>query len=286
MLPVLLGLGGAACIGIGDFAAGIASRRISPAQVGFWTQLFGVATAALLLILLRPSLAEGQIPWALLGGLFTGMGLAMLYRAMAVGAISLVAPIAACSVVFPVVYSVVTGEELTPLAAAGIVAIIVGIVLASLQPAPAPGDPTDTSNAGDRRAIVLAVASTVAFGLFFILIDVAPQTGTWGSLWTGAAARLSSFGLQSGLLLVSARRVSSPGRTLPWLATAGILDQGSLVLLGLGAMTDAYGIVTALMGLYPVVTALLGTIFLHERLTRLQTTGATLALIGVMLVSV
>jgi drug/metabolite transporter (DMT)-like permease len=50
-------------------------------------------------------------------------------------------------------------------------------------------------------------------------------------------------------------------------------------------MTDSYGIVTALMGLYPVVTALLGTIFLHERLTRLQTTGATLALIGVMLVS-
>ena len=165
-------------------------------------------------------------------------------------------------------------------------AIIVGIVLASLQPAPVPGDPTDTGIAGDRRAIVLAVASTVAFGLFFILIDVAPQTGTWGSLWTGAAARLSSFGLQSGLLLFSARRVSSPGRTLPWLATAGILDQGSLVLLGLGAMTDSYGIVTALMGLYPVVTALLGTIFLHERLTRLQTTGATLALVGVMLVSV
>jgi drug/metabolite transporter (DMT)-like permease len=196
-----------------------------------------------------------------------------------------VAPIAACSVVFPVVYSVATGEELTPLAAAGIVAIVVGIVLASLQPAPVSGDRTDTSVAGDRRAIVLAVASTVAFGLFFILIDVAPQVGAWGSLWTGAAARLSSFGLQSGLLLMRSRRVPAPGRTLPWLATAGILDQGSLVLLGLGAMTNSYGVVTALMGLYPVVTALLGTIFLHERLTRLQTTGATLALIGVMLVS-
>jgi drug/metabolite transporter (DMT)-like permease len=285
VLPILLGLGGAACIGIGDFAAGIASRRISPAQVGFWTQLFGVATAAVLLLLLRPSPAEGQIPWALLGGLATGTGLALLYRAMAVGAISLVAPIAACSVVFPVVYSVAKGEELTPLAAAGIVAIIVGIVLASLQPTPVLGDPTDTGGAGNRRAILLAVASTVAFGLFFILIDVAPQVGTWGSLWTGAGARLSSFGLQSALLLLSSRRLPAPGRALPWLASAGILDQVSLVLLGLGAMTDSYGIVTALLGLYPVFTALLGTIFLHERLTRLQTTGATLALIGVMLVS-
>ena len=51
-------------------------------------------------------------------------------------------------------------------------------------------------------------------------------------------------------------------------------------------MTDSYGIVTALMGLYPVVTALLGTILLHERLTRLQTTGAVLALLGVMFVSI
>jgi drug/metabolite transporter (DMT)-like permease len=285
VLPILLGLGGATCIGVADFAAGFASRRIAPSQVGFWTQLFGIATSAVLLLLLRPAPAEGQLPWALLAGLATGTGLAFLYRAMAVGAISLVAPIAACSVVFPVVYAVATGETLTPLAAAGIVAIIVGIILASLQPAPVPGDPTDTRITGDRRAVFLAIASTVAFGVFFILIDVAPQIGTWGSLWTAGAARLSSFGVQSGLVLLGPRRVLAPGRTLPWVATAGILDQGSLILLGLAAMTQSYGIVTALFGLYPVITALLGTILLHERLTRLQATGATLALVGVMLVS-
>ena len=39
------------------------------------------------------------------------------------------------------------------------------------------------------------------------------------------------------------------------------------------------------MGLYPVVTALLGVFLLGERLTHIQTTGAVLALTGVMLVS-
>jgi drug/metabolite transporter (DMT)-like permease len=70
------------------------------------------------------------------------------------------------------------------------------------------------------------------------------------------------------------------------IAAAGILDQMSLVLVSLGAMTDAYGIVTALVGLYPVVMILLGVVFLGERLTRIQSIGAALAIAGVLLVSI
>ncbi len=51
-------------------------------------------------------------------------------------------------------------------------------------------------------------------------------------------------------------------------------------------MTDSYSIVTALVGLYPVVMVLLGVVFLGERLTRVQATGATLAIAGVLLVSI
>jgi drug/metabolite transporter (DMT)-like permease len=60
----------------------------------------------------------------------------------------------------------------------------------------------------------------------------------------------------------------------------------SLVLVSIGAMTDSYGIVTALVGLYPVVMILLGVVFLGEWLTRLQATGAALAITGVLLVSI
>ncbi|MBW3633689.1 MAG: EamA family transporter, partial [Chloroflexi bacterium] len=66
----------------------------------------------------------------------------------------------------------------------------------------------------------------------------------------------------------------------------GTLDLTSLILISFGSTTDSYGIVTALVGLYPVVAALLGVVFLGERLTRVQATGATLAMAGVLLVSV
>lgn len=285
MLPIALGLGAAACIGVADFAAGLATRRVSSLLVGFWSQASAVIVAALLLLLLRPEIAPGQIPWGLAAGLGTGAGLALLYRAMSLGAISLVGPITACSVVVPVVYALATGETVSPLAAAGIVAIIAGVVLASLQPAPVVGDPTDTGKTGDRRAATLAILAAAAFGAFFILIDLAPQAGGWGTLWTAGAARLTSFGIQATLALSASGAVRWPGRQGPIIVAAGLLDQASLILVGLGAMTDAYGIVTALVGLYPVVMVLLGVLFLGERLTRLQTSGATLAITGVLLVS-
>jgi drug/metabolite transporter (DMT)-like permease len=286
MLPIALGLGAAACIGVADFVAGVASRRISSLLVGFWSQAAAVVVSLLLLLALRPPMAPGQIAWGLVAGLATGTGLALLYRAMAVGAISLVGPITACSVVFPVVFALATGETVTPLAAAGIVAIIGGVVLASLQPAPVVGDPTDTGIAGDRRATVLAVAAALAFGLFFILIDLAPQASGWGTLWTASATRLSAFGVQAALVMTGPRRIAWPGRQGLLVAAAGIVDQGSLVLVSIGAMTDSYGIVTALVGLYPVVLVLLGVGFLGERLNRIQSSGATLAIAGVLLVSV
>ena len=303
MLPIALGLAAAACIGVSDFAAGVASRRLAPVLVAFWAQGTAVILAGLLLLLTRPPLVPGQAPWGFAAGLAAGMGLALLYRAMSIGAIALVAPISACSVVFPVGYSVARGESLTPLTAAGIVAVMAGVVLASLQPGPVPRGLSSSARrfdeqnvsarvrsefsiAGDRRAIVLAIAAAIAFGAFFILIAIAPQAGGWGTLWTAGAARLSSFAVQAGLVLLGPRRLTKPGRFAPHVAAAGALDQMSLILLGLGATTDAYGVVTVLLGLYPVVTALLGVIFLGERLTRVQTSGVTLAMVGVMLVSV
>ena len=286
MLPVALGLGAALSIGVSNIAAGVASRRLTPLVVGFWAQATGMVLCTVLLLSFRPPLVAGQIPWGLIAGLAGGSGMVVFYRAMAIGAISLVSPITACAVVFPVLYSIASGENPTPLATAGITAIIGGIVLASLQPAPVPGDPTDRGRANDRRAIILAVLAAILFGAFFILIDLAPSTAGWGVLWTAAAVRFSGFGVQALLVLIGPRRLANPGRYAPAIFLAGTLDLLSLILINIGSSTDAYGIVTALVGLYPVVAMLLGVVALRERLTRLQTSGAALAMAGVLLVSV
>jgi drug/metabolite transporter (DMT)-like permease len=185
-----------------------------------------------------------------------------------------------------VIYAIASGETPTLLVAAGLVAIIGGILLASVRPTPVRGDPPDSRIATDGRAIALAIIAAAMFGAFFILIDFAPPASGWGALWTAAGVRLSGFAVQVALALLSPRRLAWPGRYAPAVALAGTLDLTALLLISFGATTDAYGIVTALVGLYPVIVALLGVVFLGERLTRAQATGATLAMAGVLLVSV
>ena len=177
MLPVVLGLSAATCIGFSNIVAGITARRLTPLIVGFWSQATGAAWCALLLLILRPPLVPGQIPAGLIAGLAGGAGMVLFYQSMAAGAISLVAPITACSIVFPVVYAIASGETPTLPVAAGLIAIISGILLASLRPTPVRGDPPDTRFSTDRRAVVLALGAAVAFGAFFILIDFAPPAG-------------------------------------------------------------------------------------------------------------
>ena len=286
MLPVLLGLSAAGCIGVSNIVAGITARRLSPLIVGFWSQATGAVWCVLLLLILRPALVPGQITAGLIAGLAGGGGMVLFHRSMAAGAISLVAPITACSVVFPVVYAITAGETVTLPVSVGFVAIIAGILLASLRPTPVRGDPPDTRISTDRRAVVLALGAAVAFGAFFILIDFAPPASGWGALWTAGAVRCSGFGVQVGLAMLGPGRLAWPGHYAPAIALAGTLDLASLILISFGATTDSYGIVTALVGLYPVVAALLGVVFLGERLTRAQATGAILAMAGVLLVSI
>lgn len=285
MLPIGLGLSAAASIGVGNVAVGIVTRRLPPVVVGFWTQATGGVLCALLLLLLRPEAVPGQIPWGLIAGVAGGCGTTLFYRAMAAGAISLVAPITACAIVIPVVFSLAAGEVVTPLVSAGIVAIIAGVVIASTQPIPVAGDPTDTGLAGDRRAIMLAIGAALAFGAFFVLIGFAPEATGWGTLWTAGSVRLTGFSVQAALLLLSRTRLVTPGRLTPLVLLSGSLDLLSLLLISMGAATNSYGLVTALVGLYPVITAVISVALLGERLTRIQTSGAVLAMAGVMLVS-
>jgi drug/metabolite transporter (DMT)-like permease len=174
VLPVVLGLSAATCIGFSNIVAGLTARRLTPLSVGFWSQATGTVWCALLILVLRPPLVSGQISGGLLAGLAGGAGMVLFYQSMTTGAISLVAPITACSVVFPVIYAIASGETPTLPIAAGLVAIIGGILLASVRPAPVRGDPPDSRIATDSRAIALAIVAAAAFGAFFILIDFAP----------------------------------------------------------------------------------------------------------------
>ena len=141
----------------------------------------------------------------------------------------------------------------------------------------------------DRRFAALAAEGRAAFVAYVMAGD--PDAATALEIvrgLPGAGADLIEIGFpfsdpmaEGPPIQKAAQRALKGGMTL-----AGTLDLFSLILINFGATTDSYGIVTALVGLYPVVAMLLGVVALRERLTRIQTSGAVLAMAGVLLVSV
>ncbi|MDP9250397.1 MAG: EamA family transporter, partial [Chloroflexota bacterium] len=94
-LGIALGLGSAVAWGVGDFAGGLAARRIGGMVVAGGSQLAGFAILVVLLVTLRP--APPTVATLLLGaagGICGGLGLAARYRALAIGNMGIVSAVA------------------------------------------------------------------------------------------------------------------------------------------------------------------------------------------------
>ena len=88
------------------------------------------------------------------------------------------------------------------------------------------------------------------------------------------------------LLLLRSRRLPLPALTgnLPALL-AGVLDASGNIFYVLARQYTRLDIAAVLASLYPVSTVVLAGLLLHQRLTRVQLTGAALCVLAVALIS-
>jgi drug/metabolite transporter (DMT)-like permease len=205
------------------------------------------------------------------------LGLFAFYRALAIGTMSVVAPISACGVALPVLVGVLGGDALTAVTAAGMAIAVAGAVLASRE------GPTDADSevAPNRASILLALAAAVGFGTYFTLSDpVADESLPYLLL---SARVLATVVLGAILLRTPPPR---PGRRdVAPLVAAGVLDVGATALYGVALQEGALSVVSVVGSLYPVVTVLLARAILQERLHRLQAAGVVAAFAGIVLIA-
>ena len=188
-MAYLLALSSAALYGTADFLCGLASRRANTLVIVVTSQGCGLTLLVLSLPLLPAATpAARDLVWGGAAGLAGGVGVTLLYRALAVGRMAVVAPTTAvCAVTIPVVTSVVLGERLAPLTMLGIALAIVAIVLVSQQEAAA--SPVSVRARALPPGVGLALPSGVAIGLFFLaLAETDAQAGHVAS--RGGACRL------------------------------------------------------------------------------------------------
>jgi len=275
VLSVILALTASVSWGISDFIGGRTSRRLPLALVLLVSQTVGALLLLPMASLHGPPPTEAPtIAYAVAGSASGLIGIAGLYRAMAVGTISIVAPISATGAVIPVVFGLIKGERASPLQTAGMVLALIGIVLASRST----HDPHDARKARIARGVGFALLAALGFGGFFVLLHEASARDV---LWAGAVQRMT--GVCIALVIVLLRRTPvriTPNR-LPPLIVVGALDTTANVLYGVASTSGLVSLAAVLASLFPVVTVLLARFVLRERMSAAQGTGVVFALAGV-----
>jgi drug/metabolite transporter (DMT)-like permease len=300
----ILALAAAALYGTADFLGGVASRRASVFMVLALTVPAG-AVVMVLVALLGGLLGAGGVgtaasvggwsaaAWAAGSGVCGAFGLVAFYAGFATAPISVVAPVAALvSAVLPVGVAMAQGERPGAGVIAGGLVCLVAIVLVSAQPAQQGTHQGGESRGSGRMvasgrllALCYGVAAGAGFGLFFIFLKNAGQSGV---LWPVAISRLAGTVVALGIALVT--------RTRPWprrgsgvagiALVSGAIDAAANVCYVLATRAGLFGLAVVITSLYPGVTVLLARLLLGERMRWLQRAGLLLAAVGVVLVTV
>ena len=268
----VLALASAVFFGLGDFAGGYITRRVSVWRVTLWSQVIGSALLVPgLLIVGWERVTPADLAWGVAAGLSGLIGLVVFYSTLAKGSISIVAPITgATGAAIPVLFDLGTGGSLTSLQIAGIVLALFAIVLVGAD---------RSSSSVSAQQIWWAVGAGVAFALFFITLG---QTSEESGLWPLVTARGASIPLAFAIALASGVAAPPRGRDLRIIGGLGSLDMAANITIAWSLQRGSLAVNSVLSSLYPAVTALLAVFVLHERPRPWQWTGigaATLAVI-------
>lgn len=283
-MPVFLALLASLLWGTADFLGGTATRRLPVVSV------VGVSQLVALLGLIPVAVLTGALDEPrdyLVPGLLAGtagvVALAAFYRALAVGTMGVVAPVAALGVVVPVATGLIDGESPALLQVVGIAVAVLGVVLAS-------GPELSGEGRGGLEPLLLAGVAALGFGAVFVLIAEGTSSGTFGSVvMTLLTMRfVSVLVLSAGFLVVLRSRGAGLGvgrADLPVLLAIGAFDVGANAAFAVASQSDLISVTAVLASLYPVVTVLLARRVHDERLVGLQVPGVVLALVGVVLLA-
>jgi|RhiMetdeSRZDD1v2_1073273.scaffolds.fasta_scaffold45894_6 drug/metabolite transporter (DMT)-like permease len=278
MVAVGLALATALIWGAVDFVAGVKSRSSGPLAVIAISQPVGLVLIAVV------TAARGEAPpdsahllYAAAAGAASVVGLTALYQGLAVGLMSVVAPITATGAVIPVLVGIARGENPSWLQGIGLPIALLGVVLASLEP-------RGTRQGQGRVAagVGLALLGALGLGGFFVAFDAASEGSIW---WAVLLQRATLVGLLVVPAIVMRDRLA-PRKGDVWPVVAiGLCDVAALTMLAEATTRGLISVVSVIASLYPIGTVVLAQLVLGERVSLPQRFGVASACAGVGLLS-
>ena len=265
--------------GSADYHAGKLSKKFPAIAVLGTSQAIGFITGVVLVLISGAWSAEafgdgGYLFAGALAGLAGYAGLISLYAGLSTGRMGVVSPISSLGALMPLAYAIVIkGDQLSTIISIGVAAALIGGFLASGP---------ELSQGLPLKPVLLALSAAIFFGLALIFMAEGSQSS---ALMTMTTMRTTTLIIGIGIF-ARYRHIGGLGKSeLPILIFIGVADFAANLLLGVATTKGLVSLAMVLGSLYPIATALLAYIFLHERLHRVQYVGIALAVIGVSIIS-
>lgn len=271
---VFFGLVSAVTWGAGDFSGGMAVKRTNPYGV-----VISAHVMSLFLMIALAVIFGEQIPplsdwlWGGAAGLCGGVGLALLYRALATGQMSVAAPVSALvAASLPVLISAFSDGLPRLITLAGFALALTAVWLIS------GGVGIDLQ----LSHLYLPVVAGLTFGAFFVFLHYGSSTSIF---WTLAATRVASISGLLGYCIITREDWFPTRDSWKWIALSSVLDAAGNTFYALSARYGRMDVAAVLGSLYPGSTVLLAWFVLKERISRVQTFGILIALAAIVLIT-
>lgn len=282
MSSALLGVLAALAWGSHDFLARFPSRRIGPVNSALGVTLAGFLILGLWLLfggepltIVWPSLWLTAVT-----GIAFAVGTLALYGALAIGPLSVVAPIAGSYPALAVLFAVIAGERPSLVQWAAVAVVMAGVVLVAQRKE----DAQSSEPSGSMRAIIgLSLVASVGFAVAFTSGQAAVAVfGEVQSIWLARA-----FGLVTVALayLRPGTRFEMPVRWLPVIVAMGLLDVGALLAVTMAGSLPDPAIATVVSSGFGAVSVILAWLLLREKISLLQLVGIVLIIGGVVVLA-
>jgi drug/metabolite transporter (DMT)-like permease len=275
MQAIVLALGASLSWGLADFFGPLQGRVLGALRALVYVQLGGLLAIAVMVAVRGEGPKSAGALLAIPAAISGTLGLFAYYRGIAVGAISIVAPIAGVSAVVPVVVGIASGESPSTLQLTGIACALLGVFFAAREP----------GRGGETRfaaGVGLAILAAIGFGGYFPFMHAAGNADFW---WASLIFRMASTSVILVAVAIVRPALGVPLRVLPWLALIGFGDMFGNLLYAAASTSGLVSVTSVLASLYPIVTVVLARIVLSERVARSQEAGIALTLAGVALIS-
>lgn len=277
----VLGTLSAVAWGLADVLVTYVSRRGGFFKTLLLSQIFGLALLVVVALALDdlPGPSTAQLLALVALGPVAVAAYAGFYRALELGPIAIVSPIASANGAVVVLLAVlVLDESLTAVQALGCMLVLGFIVLAAREPSSAPGE-------GNGNGIRLALIASIAFGGYlFVLATMSDELG-----WLVPILIARSVTVAIVCAVAVARPPPSPGALgrlgVLGCVGAGLLDACGYLVYNRGAEIGEVAITSAAASAYPVIPILVGLFALRERIAWHQLVGVGGVLCGMVVLS-